>query len=84
MVSSITPIGIFVGVVATIVLTFFSIWGTVNERATARVRGLGDQLDRAGIKMKPQELRRARERKFAVMGSGYLTRGRVDSDRSID
>jgi Flp pilus assembly protein TadB len=56
MVSGITPVGIFIGVVATIVLTFFSIWGTVNERATARVRGLGDQLDRAGIKMKPQEL----------------------------
>ncbi len=56
MVSSIAPIGIFVGVVATIVLMFFSTWGTVNERATARVRGLGDQLDRAGIRMKPQEL----------------------------
>jgi Flp pilus assembly protein TadB len=56
MVSGIAPIGIFVGVVATIVLAFFTIWGTVNERATARVRGLGDQLDRAGIKMKPQEL----------------------------
>ncbi len=42
--------------VATIVLFFFSVWSTVNERATARVRGLGDRLDRADIKMKPQEI----------------------------
>jgi acetyl-CoA carboxylase carboxyl transferase subunit alpha len=32
------------------------------------------------VKLKPQELRRARERKFAVMGSAYLTRGRPDGD----
>ena len=56
MVTTIAPLAIFVGVVATIVLFFFSVWSTVNERATARVRGLGDQLDRAGIKMKPQEI----------------------------
>jgi hypothetical protein len=33
--------------------------------------------------LKPQELRRARERKFAVMGSAYLTRGRVENN-SLD
>ena len=30
------------------------------------------------VKLKPAELRRARERKFAAMGSRYLTRGRGD------
>jgi hypothetical protein len=29
-------------------------------------------------------LRRARERKFAAMGSAYLTRSRVESDRSVE
>jgi Flp pilus assembly protein TadB len=56
MVTGLAPFGIFIGVVATIVLAFFSVWSTVQDRATQRVRGLGDQLDRAGIKMKPQEL----------------------------
>ncbi len=56
MVTTLAPFAIFVGVAATIVFTFFTVWGTVNERATARVRGLGDQLDRAGIRMKPQEI----------------------------
>jgi acetyl-CoA carboxylase carboxyl transferase subunit alpha len=32
------------------------------------------------VKLKPQEMRRARERKFAAMGSAYLTRGRVEND----
>jgi acetyl-CoA carboxylase carboxyl transferase subunit alpha len=36
------------------------------------------------VKLKPQELRRARERKFAAMGSEYLTRGRVEGDRSVE
>jgi acetyl-CoA carboxylase carboxyl transferase subunit alpha len=36
------------------------------------------------LKLKPAELRRARERKFAAMGSRYLTRGRVDNDRSTE
>ena len=51
MVTALAPIAIFVGVSATVLFAFFSFWGTVNERATARVRGLGDQLDRAGIRM---------------------------------
>ena len=36
------------------------------------------------VKLKPVELRRARARKFAAMGSKYLTRGRVDVDRSAE
>ena len=56
MVTTLAPFAIFVGVAATIVLAFFSLWSTVNERATARVRGLGDQLDRADIRMKPQDI----------------------------
>jgi acetyl-CoA carboxylase carboxyl transferase subunit alpha len=35
------------------------------------------------VKLKPQELRRARERKFAAMGSSFLTRGRVENN-SLD
>ena len=53
---TLAPFAIFVGVAATIVLAFFSLWSTVNERATTRVRGLGDQLDRADIRMKPQDI----------------------------
>jgi Flp pilus assembly protein TadB len=56
MVTVLAPFAIFVGVTATIVLAFFSIWSTVNERATSKVMGLGDRLDRAGIKMKPQDI----------------------------
>jgi len=36
------------------------------------------------VKLKPGELRKARERKFAAMGSRYLTRVSAESDRSID
>ena len=36
------------------------------------------------VKLKPQDLRRARERKFAAMGSAFLTRSSVESDRSIE
>ncbi len=56
MVTTLAPYAIFVGVAATIILAFFSLWSTVNERATARVRGLSDQLDRADIRMKPQDI----------------------------
>jgi len=36
------------------------------------------------VKLKPAELRRARERKFAAMGSRYLTRSSVAGDRSVE
>jgi acetyl-CoA carboxylase carboxyl transferase subunit alpha len=36
------------------------------------------------VKLKPAELRRARERKFATMGSAFLTRGRVEGERSAE
>lgn len=56
MVTTFGPIAIFIGVAATIILAFFSIWGSINERALTRIRGLGDRLDRAGIYTKPQDL----------------------------
>lgn len=56
MVSAVEPIAIVLGAAATILLVFFSTWGTVNEQATAKARGLAFQLDRAGITMKPQEI----------------------------
>jgi tight adherence protein B len=56
MVTTLAPFAIFVGVAATIILAFFTLWSTVNERATTKVRGLGDQLDRADIRMKPQDI----------------------------
>lgn len=56
MVSSLAPVAIFAGVAATVMLAFFSFWGSVNVRATAKVRGLSDQLDRAGIRMSSQDI----------------------------
>lgn len=56
MVNALVPFAVFAGISATVFLAFYSIWGPVNERATARVRGLSAQLDRAGIKSSPQEL----------------------------
>jgi tight adherence protein B len=48
--------GIFLGISATAFFAFFSFWGSVNRRATARVNTLADQLDRAGIRMGSQEI----------------------------
>lgn len=48
--------GIFFGISATAFFAFFSFWGSVNRRATARVNTLADQLDRAGIRMGSQEI----------------------------
>jgi tight adherence protein B len=56
MVGAVVPGAIFIGVTATVLLGFYSFWGTVNRRATARVTSLSDRLDRAGIGMKPQEI----------------------------
>ncbi|MEO6834357.1 MAG: type II secretion system F family protein [Candidatus Tumulicola sp.] len=56
MVAIFAPIAIFVGVVVTILLAFFSFWDTVNTRAVERAGGLTYELDRAGITMKPQEI----------------------------
>jgi tight adherence protein B len=56
MVGSLAPIAIFAGVAATVALVFFSMWGSFNQRATARVKGLSDRLDRAGIRMSAQEI----------------------------
>lgn len=56
MVGAIAPVAIFVGVSATVALIFFSLWSSVNSRATQKAHGLAHQLDRAGIAMKPQEI----------------------------
>ncbi len=56
MVTAFAPYAIFVGVAATVGFIFVSFWGSVNRRATARAHGLADRLDRAGMRMKPQEI----------------------------
>jgi tight adherence protein B len=56
MVTALVPIAVFAGVSATVFFAFFSFWGSVNERATARVRNVSDQLDRAGIRTGSQEI----------------------------
>ncbi len=56
MVTALVPIAVFAGVSATVFFAFFSFWGSVNERANARVRSLSDQLDRAGIRTGSQEI----------------------------
>jgi Flp pilus assembly protein TadB len=56
MVGALVPIAVFAGVSATVFLGFLSVWGALNKRATARVHGLADQLDRAGINMSSQEI----------------------------
>ena len=52
----VAPIAIFLGVAVTVVLGFFSFWGSVNAEATKKAKGLDYKLDRAGISMKPQEI----------------------------
>ncbi|HEY1653869.1 MAG TPA: type II secretion system F family protein [Candidatus Tumulicola sp.] len=56
MVGTLGPLAIFVGVSATVALVFYSIWSSFNARATQKARGLSQQLDRAAISMKPQEI----------------------------
>jgi tight adherence protein B len=56
MVTTLVPIAVFAGVSATVFFVFFSFWGSLNERATARVRGVSEQLDRAGIRAGSQEI----------------------------
>ena len=54
--TTLAPFAIFLGACATVVFTFFSFWGAVNRQATKKATGIADQLDRAGILMKPQEI----------------------------
>jgi tight adherence protein B len=56
MVGVLFPLAIFAGVSATAFFAFFTFWGSVNKRATARVQGLAEQLDRAGITVGSQEI----------------------------
>jgi tight adherence protein B len=55
-VTNIAPFAIILGVMATAALVFYSLWNTVNTRATTQVRGLRSELERAGIRTKPEEL----------------------------
>lgn len=50
------PFAIFLGISATFFLIFLSFWSSVNARATKKAQSLHEQLDRAGIKMKPEEI----------------------------
>jgi tight adherence protein B len=56
MVGVLVPFAIFAGVSATVFLAFFSLWNSVNKRATARVASIEDELDRAGITLGSQEI----------------------------
>lgn len=56
MVTALVPIAVFAGVTATVFLAFWSFWGSVNERANARVKGIADRLDRGGIRTGSQEI----------------------------
>ena len=56
MVTALVPIAVFAGVTATVFFAFYSIWNQLNERANARVRGLSEKLDRAGIRLSSQEI----------------------------
>lgn len=50
------PVAVFAGAAATVFFAFLAVWHWVNERADARVRGLADRLDRAGIRLSSQEI----------------------------
>ncbi len=54
-----------------------------DEAAHLIGAALARHLERL-VKLKPVELRKARERKFAAMGSRYLTRSSVVGDRSVE
>jgi tight adherence protein B len=56
MVGSLAPVAIFAGVAATVFCIFFAVWSTINRRATERVNSVSDRLDRAGIRMRSQEI----------------------------
>lgn len=56
MVGTIALGGIVVGISATVFFVFFSFWGSVNRKATARVNTLSDRLERAGINLSSQEI----------------------------
>jgi Flp pilus assembly protein TadB len=56
MVTALVPIAVFAGVSATVFFAFYSLWGSVNDRATARVHSLADRLERAGIRSGSQEI----------------------------
>jgi tight adherence protein B len=56
MLNTLVLAAIFLGISATAFFIFFAFWGSLNRRATARVNSLGDQLERAGIRLSSQEI----------------------------
>lgn len=56
MVTTFGPYAIFLGVAATAGLIFFTLWERFSSRTTRSVTAISSQLDRAGIRTKPEEI----------------------------
>ena len=58
MVTTLTPFAIFLGAATAVGLVFYSIWDAIGKRTTDQVndRNYASTLDRAGIKMKAEEV----------------------------
>ena len=56
MVSSVAPLAIFFGVATTVALIFYSFWERISKRASTNVDKLGSVLDRAGLKIRSEEI----------------------------
>ena len=56
MVDSVAPFAIFFGAAAAVGLVIYTLWDRVNISTEGRLKGLESTLDRAGMKMKPQEI----------------------------
>jgi len=53
---TLAPLAIFLGAAAAAVLTFYTFWGAINERAIVKLKGLSLILDRAGIRRSPEDM----------------------------
>jgi tight adherence protein B len=49
------PYAIFAGSAIAVALLFFAVWDWIRERATIRVKGLSNAIDRAGMRRSPEE-----------------------------
>ena len=56
MVTAIAPFAIFLGVATTAGLIFYTFWERVANRAAINVRGLSTRLDRAGMRVRAEEV----------------------------
>ncbi len=66
MVSGVAPFAIFFGAAAVVGLICYSLWDRVNVQTSGKLEGLASTLDRAGMKMKPQEI------SLTVLGSAVI------------